>query len=413
MNSVSEGLNRREFLSTAAATTAFAASGRRILGANDRIRLGVIGSGSRATALSRQLNQIGGIEWVAVSDAWKTRCLQWEEAVGTKVEQYPDYRSLLERADIDGVLIATFDHTHAQITVDACRAGKDVYLEKPMTSLPEQGLEVIKTVRETRRVVQVGMQQRSIPYFTEAKERFIDSGRLGAVHMVRTIWNRNTGYLVKVPPGMERKPDDLDWKACLAWLPTIPWDPKRYFNRFAYWDFSTGGMTGGLFVHLVDVVHWYLGLHRSDVATALGGLYYHRDGRDTPDNINVIVRYPEGVNITFEGSLTDNGGHETVDIVFNGTGGRLSIFRSGYTFTGPPENGKSEVIQKYGPYGDALEHLQEWLECMRTRRNPNTDVVEGHYSAMACHVANISYREGRTVAWDPAWDAEPLGGIRS
>ena len=151
--------------------------------------------------------------------------------------------------------------------------------------------------------------------------------------MVRTYWNANTGYLEKPPAGMERKPEGLDWDAALGWLPKIPWDPKRYFNRFAYWDFSTGGQTGGLFVHLVDVVHWYLGLTRARSAVALGGIYLYNDGRDTADNINGIVEYPDNLVVTFEATLTDMIDKESVDICFHGTGGRLSIFRQGYRFT--------------------------------------------------------------------------------
>ena len=401
-----EILNRREFLhASTALTTATALSRGRVLGANDRIRLGVIGSGSRVQQLTRQLNKLGGFEWVAVCDIWGQRRDQWEQVSGAKVRKYSDHRELLDQHDIDGVLVGTFDHAHAPITVDACRAGKDVYVEKPMTSVADQGPEVVQTVRETGRVVQVGMQQRSMEYFVEAKERFIDSGLIGDVHMVRTIWNKNLGYTVKVPPGMEQKPADLDWDACLAWLPRIPWDPKRYFNRFAYWDFSTGGMTGGLFVHMVDVAHWYLDLKRGEYASGLGGVYHFEDGRDTPDNINLTVKYPQGVNITFEATITDFAGKEVTDIVFMGTGGRLSIFRQGYQFLAAPDgpSGANEYSH-FGPYGDASNHLKNWLDCMRSRNKPNADAVEGHYSAMACHLGNLAYLEKRTVEWDSRWD---------
>jgi len=378
-----------------------AVSSGRVLGANGRIRLGVIGSGARAQHLTQQVNQLDGFEWVAVSDVWVQRSDQWEQKAGTTVKKYSDYRELLDREDVDGVIVGTFDHVHAQITIDACRAGKDVYVEKPMTSLPDQGSQVVQTVRETKRIVQVGMQQRSMPYFVEAKERFIDSGRIGDVHMVRTIWNKNAGYTVKVPPGMESKPSDLDWNACLAWLPKIPWDPKRYFNRFAYWDFATGGMTGGLFVHMVDVAHWYLNLSKCEAAAGLGGIYHFTDGRDTPDNINLVVTYPNRVNITFEASITDLAGREVTDIVFMGTGGRLSIFRNGYSFI---TRGGDEEISHKGSYGSSKEHLANWLECMRSRRRPNATEIDGHYSAMACHMGNLAYQTKSCVNWKKEWD---------
>ena len=211
-------VSRRRFVASAAT----AASAARVLGANDRIRLGIIGAGGRGSYLMGVANKVGGIEWVAVSDAWDVRRQQAAKIAATPAAQDADYRNLLDRNNIDAVIVATWDHLHAQITVDACRAGKDVFVEKPMTSLPMQGHEVVRAVRETKRIVQVGTQQRSMANFIEAKQRFLDSGAIGQVNMVRTIWNANRGYLEKVPPGMEQKPPGLDWEACLGWLPKIP-----------------------------------------------------------------------------------------------------------------------------------------------------------------------------------------------
>ncbi|OGF99782.1 MAG: hypothetical protein A2Z86_03875 [Candidatus Glassbacteria bacterium GWA2_58_10] len=397
-------ISRRGFLAGSLAAVAMtAASSKKVLGANDRIRLGVIGSGNRSGSLMNNVNAIGGIEWVALSDIWDERMDRAEKITGKTVDKYADYRKLLERKDIDGVIVGTFDHAHAMMTIAAVRAGKDVYVEKPMTSLAEQGPEVVKAAAETGRIVAVGMQQRSIPHFIEAKQKFFDSGLIGEVNMVRTIWNGNGGYLFKAPPGMEKKPAGLDWEACLAWLPKIPWDPQRYFNRFAYWDFSTGGMTGGLFVHMVDVVHWFLGLEKPLSAVALGGIYQYTDGRDTPDNINLIVKYPE-VNVTFEGTVTDMASPEVADIVFMGTGGRLSIFREGYSFLTSGEKSPAEEITLKVPYGSEREHLANWLDCMRTRKKPNADARDGHYSAMACHIGNLAYKENACIQWRKEWE---------
>lgn len=350
----------------------------------------------------KSANEVGNIEWVAAADIWDLRRDQAEQVAGTKIAKYGDYHRLLERKDIDGVIVGTFDHMHAQVTVDACRAGKDVFVEKPMTSLPLQGQEVVRAVRETKRIVQVGVQQRSTPHFIEAKKRFFDSGLMGRVNMVRTIWNANGGYLTPVPAGIERKPEGLDWEACLGWLPKIPWDAKRYFNRFAYWDFSTGGQTGGLFVHMVDVVYWFLGINRPGAAVATGGIYRYDDGRDTPDNINLALEYPEKLNVTFEATLTDMIPAESADIVFMGSGGRLSIFRYGYKFLPSQENAQVGEISS-GSTEDF--HMANWLECMRSRKEPNANVVDGHYGAMACHIGNIAYKEKRRVTWQKEWDA--------
>jgi predicted dehydrogenase len=306
---------------------------------------------------------------------------------------------LLARKDVDAVIVATLDHLHSTVASAACRAGKDVYVEKPMTSLPMQGHDLVRAVRETGRIVQVGTQQRSMPHFIEAKQKFFDSGLIGKVHTVRTIWNGNSGYLTPVPPGMEQKPAGLDWDACLGWLPKIPWDPKRYFNRFAYWDFATGGQTGGLFVHWVDVAHWYLGLTKPSAAVALGGIYQYDDGRDTPDNISAVVEYPQNLVVSFEANLTDRIGRDTMDVVFMGTGGRLSIIRSGYRFQ--PADPKAPEVRS--PGGGEEAHMANFLECVRSRKQPNADVVAGHYSAMSCHMINISYKEKRRVGWQPEW----------
>jgi predicted dehydrogenase len=381
-----------------------AAGAARVLGANDRVRLGIIGTGGRGTHLIRMAGRNGGCEFVAVCDAWDVRRREGKDAIAkalpgnAAVAETTDYRRLIERKDIDAVIVAPTDHWHAQMTIDAMRAGKDVFVEKPMTSLPMQGVELVRAQRETGRLVQVGVQQRSIGHFIEAKQRFFDSGLIGPVHLVRTWWNANGGYLTPVPAGMESKPPGLDWDAVLGWLPKRPWNPKMYFNRFAYWDFSTGGQTGGLFVHMVDVVQWYLGLTKPVSAVALGGIYQYDDGRDTADNINFILDYPQKLNVTFEATITDMDGRESADIVFFGEKGRLNIFRYGYRWL--PKGGEPVIAKG----GDEPPHMGNFLECVRSRKQPNASAVDGHYGAMACHLGNMAYREGRRVEWDSKWD---------
>jgi len=418
--------SRRGFL--AGAVTA--ASAARVAGANDRIRLGAIGGGNRGRYLMGLAKANPDVQFVATCDAWDQRAAAAAEFTGAP-EKYADYRRLLERPDIDGVILATWDNTHSQIAIDACKAGKDVYVEKPMTSEPEQGKPLVKAVRQHKRVLQVGMQQRSMANFIEAKQRFVDTGKLGEVHMVRTLWNSNSGYLYPYPAGMEKKPEGLDWNACLGPLPKIPWDPKRYFNRFAYWDLSTGGQTGGLFVHMVDVVHWYLGLTRAQAAVAAGGIYQYNDGRDTPDNVNLLVEYPQRLVVSFEATLStwlDKQVESPVqsemgvknsaikkrtppdiwrklneaDIVFHGTGGRLSIFRSGYVFT-PVDDG-NQLSEATGAGAPEAPHIRNWLDCIKSRKDPNAAVEDGHYSAMACHIGNIAYQQRRRIEWRPEWD---------
>jgi len=376
------------------------------MGANDRVRLGWIGTGSRGQHLIRMAAASGvDCEVVALCDAWDQRR---EEAAAEVAKRFPSapkpaliakYKDLLGRKDIDAVVVATLDHTHAGIASEACRAGKDAFVEKPMTSMPMQGHELVKAQRDNKRVVQVGVQQRSIAHFIEAKQQFVDSGLLGKVHMARTLWNANGGYLTPVPPGMEIKPAGLDWDAVLGWLPKIPWDAKRYFNRFAYWDFATGGQTGGLFVHMVDVVHWYLGIKRPMAAAAMGGIYQYNDGRDTADNVNFLLEYPEKLTVTFEATITDMRGEESADIVFFGEGGRLSIFRGRARFL---PQGKGEPVMMKGT--PEPPHMANFLECVKSRKDPNATAYDGHYAAMACHIGNIAYKERRVIQWRKEWD---------
>jgi predicted dehydrogenase len=390
-------VSRRSFLAGAAT----AASAARAIGANDRVRLGIAGAGGRGTYLMGEANKCEGIEWVAVCDAWDRR--RDEGAALTKtagVAKIADYRRLIERRDIDGVIVATWDNNHTMVAGDACRAGKDVYVEKPMTSRPEQGPPFVRTVAETKRVVQVGVQQRSTPHFLEAKQRFFDGGELGEVHMVRTVWNNNGGYRFRPPEGMEKKPEGLDWDACLGSLPKIPWDQWRFFNHFSYMDLCCG-QVGGLFVHQIDVVQWYLGVTKPATVAAMGGIYEYKDGRDTPDNVYLIAEYPEKLVVNFEATVTDRVQPESEDIVFFGSKGRLHIFRYGYRFL---PAGMRRADQAVSVPGTPDQHMQNWIDCIRSRKQPNATVEQGHYGSMACHMGNTAWKEKRVVAWQREWD---------
>jgi len=377
-----------------------AASASRVLGANDRIRLGVIGSGGRGRYLMSCANTAGNIQWVAVADAYDVQRDRAQKEAGVAVDKYVDYRKVLDRKDIDAVIIATWDHMHAEIAVAACQAGKDLYVEKPMTLHPMEGHQIARAVRQHNRILQTGTQQRSYPHFIEAKQRFFDTGRIGRITMVRTIWNGNDAYCNQAPPpGMENKPAGMDWETCQGRLPKVAWDPKRYFNHYVYWDYSTNAQMGGLFVHMIDVVHWLLKVDKPLAASCMGGIYLGEQGRDTADNINAIVEYPGGLLVTFEANVNDLLPKENADIVFMGSGGRLHIFRYGYRFL-PPDRNAEPITGGRSPE----LHVANWLDAVRSRKHAACDEEAGHYSAMACHVCNISYKEQRRVAWQKEWE---------
>ena len=364
---------------------------------------------------------------MGICDAWDARRAEAARVLGGTVAQVKDYRELLDRTDIDAVIISTWDNTHASICIDACEAGKDIYLEKPIASNFEDAKRVIAAVERTNRIVQVGTQQRSMQHFIEAKERFIDSGLIGDVHSVGSIWNSSPAFLNAVPTEYIAKPKGLDWEACLGDLPKIPWNCKRYFNRYAYSDLCTGGQSGSLFVHMVDVVNWFLGLKRPKSVVSLGGIYRYDDGRDTPDNIKLIVEYSERVLLAFEASLTTwaNKKMENLsetergvqleewkssisqemrsslfesNIVFHGTEGRLTIWRHGYQFM---KNDEEPITAKGTP---ELAHMKNWLDCARTRDVPNATVEDTYYAMAACYMANSSYQLKRQINWNQNWD---------
>ena len=399
---------RRDFLRASAAAST-AASARRVWGANDRVRVGVIGNGGRGQYLMKAATRVGGVEWVAVCDVYNVRRDAAATIAGGTVKQYGDHRRLLEHKDIDAVIVATPDHWHAPVVVDACQAGKDVYVEKPMVHHPTDGLAIVKAARDYRRVVQVGMQGRMLPQFLAAKQKYLDSGVMGKVGLARTWYTSNQGYILKPPAGMERQPEGLDWDRWLGRGPKVAWNPEIYFSPYK-WLHYDGGMIMGIAIHVLDSAHHLLGLHKPKAAMCGGGIYYYKDGRDTPDTVTFILDYPEEVTLTFTAEvLTAPGVRTSAGVELRGRGGTLKAERylaeGAYEYV--PNGAASKAPAEKGP-GDASASaeplIRNWLECIRTREKPAANEVEGHYSATACFMALESYRTQSRVTWNSRWD---------
>ncbi len=403
MRSVS---SRRGFLQAAAFT---AASRNRVSGANDRIRLGVIGTGPRGQYLMKEMTQAGGVEWVAVCDVYSVRRDTAAGIAGGSVRTYGDHRRVLDHQDIDAVIVATPDHWHGPITVDACKAGKDVYVEKPMVHDPRDGQAVVKAVRENKRILQVGMQARAIPHFQEARHKFVESGAMGKIVLARTWYDRNRGYTLAAPPGMETKPDGLDWERWLGPGPKVPWNPEIYFSPYK-WLHYDGGMIMGIGIHKIDTVHQFLKLTKPSAAVAGGGVYLYDDGRDTPDVINLILEYPQKVNVTFEAEIATAGKKvgSFAGIEFRGTGGVLTVLRYdrelGYRYEPHPETSQTPAAMAAGDPSNAEHLVKNWLQCIRTREKPVANEEAGYYSAMACFMGNRAHQRKTRVTWNPDWD---------
>lgn len=389
---------RRELLKrvSSAATAMAAASYSRVMGANDTVQLGLIGSGERGRHVMSQFQLTKQVNVGAVCDIYAEN-IDKARQKAENARSFTDHRKLLEVKELDAVLIATPDHWHFTTACDALRAGKDVYVEKPLTLKIEEGPEIVKIARIHERVCQVGMQQRSGVHYIRAKKEFIDTGRLGKISLVRTWWHGNRYHLRKAPAALAQRPSNLDWARFLGPLKWREWDPQQYWNWRAYLDFG-GGQVTDLFTHWVDVVHMFMGTDIPTSAVASGGVYAYKDGRTAPDTINVLLEYPGDYTVTFEATLVPGIVGEGIE--FCGTKGKLYIDRSRYEFREAGQRtGGIEV--KAEPWDMTLDHVKNFLECVKTRQKPNGDVLIGHRSAQASHLGNIAYLQKRRLNFDP------------
>jgi len=384
---------RRTFLRGVTAATALSYS--RVYGANERFQLGLIGAGERGRGDMGKFVKSGTVDVTAVCDIYAPQ-IDAAQKIATKAKGFSDHRKLLEMKDVDAVLIGVPDHWHAAVAIDALNAGKDVYVEKPLTLKIEEGPPIVKAARINNRICQVGMQQRSGKHYLEAKALYMDTGKLGKVTLARTWWHGNGYHLRKAPDTLKTQPSNLDWAHFLGPLKWRDWDPQQYWNWRAYLDFG-GGQVTDLFTHWIDVVHMFMGADIPIAASASGGVYNYKDGRTAPDTINVLLEYPQQFTATFEATLVP--GVTGAAIEFCGTEGRLWIDRSRYEFT-PVGRGAQTTTVRASTDLDQ-DHIQNFLDCVKSRKLPNGDVLIGHRSAQASHLGNISYMQKRRIDFDP------------
>ena len=384
---------RRAFLRCATAVTALSYS--RVFGANERIQLGLIGCGERGRYDMSVFVKTGNVDVVALCDIYGAM-LEQARSAAPGAKTFTDHRKLLDMKEVDVALIGVPDHWHATIAIDALNAGKDVYVEKPLTLKIEEGPQIVKAARIHKRICQVGMQQRSGKHYLEAKREYLDTGKLGKITLARTWWHGNGYHLRKAPAALQTQPADLDWAHFLGPLKWRDWDPQQYWNWRAYLDFG-GGQVTDLFTHWIDVVHMFTGQDIPISAAAAGGVYNYKDGRTAPDTINVLLEYAAPFTATFEATLAP--GIEGEGIEFGGTEGRLEIDREHYEFHPAGKNAEPVVVKASSNLD--LDHVQNFLECVRSRRLPNGDVLIGHRSAQASHLGNIAYMQKRRIDFDP------------
>jgi predicted dehydrogenase len=381
-------LNRRSFM-IATGLTALAST--RVLGANDTIRVGVIGAGRRMrNGLLDSAEKAGVYQIVAVSDVYSPNCDAVKERSNGLATTHLDYREVLQQ-NVDAVFIASPDHWHVRMAVDALAAGKDVYLEKPVTHTIEEGAVLTRAVRAGKQILQCGMQQRSWTHYRDAVD-LIQAGSLGRISQVRTFWWQNYSRAWKTKPTDVQA---LDWKLWLGGAPDQPFSEEKFNNWRWFWNFGGGAMTD-LFTHWIDVVHWAMKSDLPREAQMLADTYVF-DQWDCPDTIQAAFRYP-GFDVMYEGMMNssiDDGGIE-----FRGTEGTLKIDRGGFTVH--REGVKSEqnpVLTERSFRDGTITHIENFFNCIKSRKEPNAPVETGVAAARAGHIGNFAFRHGGQTSW--------------
>ena len=390
---------RRVFL-TAASGLALGArtTAARIQSANNRVRIGVIGTGGRARGLMNQLKKITDAELSAVCDVYEPRLLQAAEIAGPAALKLADYRQILDSREIDAVLIGSPDHWHKKMTLDAIAAGKDVYIEKPVSHSIEEGEEMVRAIEASKQVVQTGTQQRSWEHWLLGKQ-LIDAGKLGQITFVHTYWYQHARAGTYTPVTMEK----LDWKAWLGPARDQPFRPERFYQWRHFWDFGGGCLTD-LMTHWIDVVHWYMNVEAPLTATT-SGHNYNIKLWEAPDTVSTTLEFPN-FTCAYLGtyvSRVDDGGLE-----FRGELGtlkidraRLAFYRDDAAYAAGTLTPVPEMLVRSTGDG-SVAHLQNWIDCIRSRKTPNANIRVAHQAARTAHLANAALRAGRQVRWNSA-----------
>jgi predicted dehydrogenase len=388
-------VNRREFVSTAAGTVL---AGSRVLGANDRVRIGLIGTGGRCMYLARLLKGLPGNEVVAACDVYEPRRLAAVEKMGPQTTSASDYRQVLDRNDVDAVVIGAPDHWHVSMTLDAVAAGKDVYCEKPITHAIEEGDKLIAGVEKSKRVVATGTQQRSWDHYQLARQ-MVQGKRLGQITLAEMYWYQNYLHTSWQDPEAEIEPARLDWKGFLGSAPDQPFDLVKYRRWRFFWDFGGGAFTD-LMTHWIDVVQWFLNSPSPSSVNASGATYALHD-LQCPDTVNASIQFPQNYLAAYSGTMVSS--LEDGGIVFRGTDGVMKLTRNGFwVYREANHNRNDRVLPEpdivVKSTGDGTRtNLENWLDCVRSRAVPNANVRAGVEAARTSHLANLAMRQAKVI----------------
>ena len=404
-----------------------------------RIRFAIIGTGIRGCDLLRAARQVPTGVCVGAADLYTTRHGAAKEAWGGDIATTGDYRVFLDDKNVDAVLIATSDHLHRRVTLDAVAAGKDIYCEKPMSHSVADGQGMVEAVQAGNRIFQAGSQRVSSILYAKAREIY-SSGRLGEVHSIDAQWNRNSpggAWVYPIPP--DASPKTVDWDRFIQDAPARPFDPVRFFRWRLFADYSSG-LGGDLFVHMLSGIQAITGMNTAPTrAYSSGGLFHYKDGREFPDFLEAIYDYPTangGIQVHVHCNQNNNDGDERIS--FFGSNGTLVVTGKTVTFT-PQDiaprfesygwNGMTEAQRKRGMedwraahpasaqpvapaevesytvpkgYDDTADHIANFYRAIDSRNHVVEDEVFGNNAAIGCHMANYSYFHRTIATWDAA-----------
>ncbi len=448
-----QGLNRRNFLKVAGAASAGSMLGANLhalpattsellqnepvrpVAANDHIQIALIGAGGQGMGDTKVAVDVPGVKLVAVADCYNGRLERSKEIWGPDTFTTRDYNEILARKDIDAVIVGTPDHWHKQASVDAMKAGKDVYCEKPMIHLYSDGPEMIETARKTGRILQVGSQRVSSVVYAKAKE-LLASGAIGQLNMVTARWDRNSSmgaWNYTVPP--DASTETCDWPRFLGTAPKIPFNAEHFF-QWRKWKAYGSGVAGDLFVHLFSGTHFITGSTGPNRALATGALRFWKDGRDADDVMLGLFDYKEGFNLSLRVNFVD-GGEESEGFIFTGSEGTMEIGwgwvavtrvprekEPGYTIDTFPLAMQKTIVEDYrkkypiahpqgeppvgyekyvapAGYSDSYDHFANFFASVRSRKPVVEDAVFGYRAAGAALLSNLSIERGAVVRWDP------------
>lgn len=422
-------VHRRDFQKAAVAgvLASSASSAARVFGANDRVRVGFIGLGNRGDQVLSAFLTHNDIEVAAVSDIYQPHldfaANKIKQSKGNEPTKHTDYRKLLDQKDLDAVVICTPDHWHALQTVAACKAGKDVYCEKPLSLCVAEGRAMVNAARQNNRIVQCGIQRLSSPMATEAAE-FIRNGGIGKVSVVRAFHVQNEWPKGIGRPEDSEPPQDVDWNAWLGPAPMRKYNKNRTFYRFRWFSDYSGGQLTNFGVHYLAQIHRSLGVDAPLSVAAIGGKFVDYDNRDVPDTMEVLWHYPGNTLVTFSqyNATGAQPAAKPCEIEFRGTKGTLYFSTNGYEVV--PENvtpnefaarspvnrnleqgwrnGQKPLIEPQQVTGQVLDadHARNFLDCVKSRQKPSCDVEYGHRCTSAALIAGIAYKTRSMLDWN-------------